>query len=164
MSSSPPPTANEIAPVLSAEALAECELLEVMSSSPPPLNDDEDEGEVLADEDLPSTSTTVLLTTPSVLRNQLTVARRKATQFKLHPYQRDLVEEFVKVIGLFWTIPFSYMYLQGSSEFKQTMLYIEMFVVENQATALKAAAPPFVSSVQLLVSYMQFSWPVAEHF
>jgi len=31
------------------------------------------------------------------LRNELVVAQRKAAQFRLHPYQCDVVEEFVKV-------------------------------------------------------------------
>jgi hypothetical protein len=46
------------------------------------------------------------------------------------------------------------------------MLYIQLCVVENQVACIKAAAPPFVSSAQLLVSTFfctLFLVPPAEH-
>jgi hypothetical protein len=87
-------------PGLSHEQLAERELLQLMSSSPPPPNglEDDEVDEFALDQD---TSSTFLETSPTPaasLRNELVVARRKAAQLKLHPYQRDTLEEFVKVM------------------------------------------------------------------
>jgi hypothetical protein len=96
------PTTNENSPGLSAEALAEREILAMMSSSPPLNgirgNNLEEVDESSLDTDTPSTPTTISLTTPATLRNRLAIARRKAAQLKLHPYQRDSVDEFVNVI------------------------------------------------------------------
>ena len=100
MSDSPLLTTDENSSGLSAEELAERELSEMMSSSPPAFNGvegDEEVDELSLDTEVPSTSTTVSLTPPASLRNQLAIARRKATQLKLHPYQRDSTEEFIKV-------------------------------------------------------------------
>jgi hypothetical protein len=46
----------------------------------------------------PATSSAPLSTSAGSLRNELVVARRKAAQLKLHPYQCNAVEEFIKVV------------------------------------------------------------------
>lgn len=87
-------------PGLSAEELAEREVLEMMSSDPPGAQHEFEEDEVdelSSDQDAPMTPVAPL-TPAAVLRNELVYARRKASQLKLHPYQRDAIEEFVKVI------------------------------------------------------------------
>lgn len=95
--SSPSPSSTP-GPGLSAEELAEREVLEMMSSDPPQLESEEDEVDQLSsDQDAPTTPVAPL--TPAAgLRNELVYARRKASQLKLHPYQHDAIEEFVKVV------------------------------------------------------------------
>jgi hypothetical protein len=71
-----------------------------MSSPPPssgPAEDDDEVSEFDLDRDVAAVSS---VTTAASLRNDLVVARRKATQLKLHPYQHDAVEEFSKVVYL----------------------------------------------------------------
>jgi len=87
-------------PGLSAEELAERELLEMMSSDPPQ-PEEEDELDQLSDHDAPTTPLVTPLTSAASLRNELVYARRKASQLKLQPYQRDALEEFVKVLYYF---------------------------------------------------------------
>jgi len=88
---------------LSPEAVAERELLAMMSSPPPPNSLEDDEVDQLdLDQDAPAgTPSAPPLTSAASLRNELVVARRKAAQLKLHPYQCNAAEEFVKVVYLF---------------------------------------------------------------
>lgn len=88
---------------LSHEERAQRELDDMMSSLDPPRNSpaaadgDEDTSEEPEGPILPLTP---LLTSASALRNALVMARRKSIQAKLHPYQRDVVDGFVKVTTL----------------------------------------------------------------
>ena len=151
---------------LSPEAVAERELLATMSSPPPPNSLEDDEVDQLnLDQDAPAgTPSAPLLTSAASLRNGLVVARRKAAQLKLHPYQCNAAEEFVKVAYLFQPL---YMIrlacthdtdFQGSSGFKQMMLYIQLCAVENQIAGIKTAAPLFACSPQLWVNLFLHSF------
>jgi hypothetical protein len=53
---------------------------------------------------------------------------------------------------------------KGSSMFKQMMLFVQLCAVENIISGIKSAAPPFVSSPQLLVSNFLDSSTMAEPF
>ena len=88
---------------LSPEAVAECELLAMMSSPPLPNSLEDDEVDQLdLDQDAPAgTPSAPPLTSAASLRNELVVARQKAAQLKLHPYQCNAAEEFIKVVYLF---------------------------------------------------------------
>jgi len=89
-------------PGLSAEELAEREFREMMSSdAPQPEPEDDEVDQLSSDQDAPMTSPVAPLTSAASLRNELVYARRKASQLKLHPYQRDAIEEFVKVMHYF---------------------------------------------------------------
>ena len=89
----------DMGPGLSPEEVAERELRRMMSSPPPSFTPDDDEVDELAlAQDAPTASLALPLTSTAGL---LLVARRKAAQHKLHPYQRDAAEEFVKVIYYF---------------------------------------------------------------
>src|ERR1700678_2892718 len=136
---------------LSNEERAERELRLMMSSSPLALSNSHQDDDVdeLSLNQGPTAST---LTSAATLRNELIVARRKSTQLKLHPYQRDAVEEFVKVehhstCRFILTICF-----QGSSMFREMTIFTHICALENSISTIKSAAPPFVSSPQLMVS------------
>lgn len=105
MSDTRPPTpSGDSSSGLSPEAVAERELLATMSSPPPPNShgDSDDEVDQLdLDQDSLATPSVPLLTSAASLRNELVVARRKAAQLKLHPYQCNAAEEFVKVAYFF---------------------------------------------------------------
>lgn len=98
---------------MSAQELAELELRRIMSESPPPRDNSEgdnhdevDELDQDSDEPGPSgiitTSTNLELTTSAILRREIASARRRADQMKLHPYQRNLIEEIIKVFSFFF--------------------------------------------------------------
>lgn len=89
-------------PGLSAEELAECELREMMSlDAPQPEPEDDEVDQLSSNQDVPTTSPVAPLTSAASLRNELVYACRKAAQLKLHPYQHDVIEEFVKVMHYF---------------------------------------------------------------
>lgn len=71
-------------PGLSPEEIAENDLRDRMSS--PPLGDGFDDDQPALDQDSPTPSSTLLLTSAASMRNELVVAHRKAAQLKLHPY------------------------------------------------------------------------------
>ncbi|KAG5635895.1 hypothetical protein H0H81_009736 [Sphagnurus paluster] len=128
---------NDAGSGLSAEELAERELLEMMSSNPTQPEEDDETDQLASDLDTPAAS---LVAPAASLRNELVYARQKATQLKLHPYQRDAVDEFVK----------------SASVTKQILLFIQLCAVENMVVGIKTAAPPFVSSPQLLENIKSF--------
>ena len=72
----------------------------LVSHLKPPSNslDDNEVDELDLDQYSPATSSAPLSTSAGSLRNELVVARRKAAQLKLHPYQCNAVEEFIKVV------------------------------------------------------------------
>ena len=103
MSDTRPPTpSGDSSSGLSPEAIAERDLLATMSSPPPPNSiEDDDMDQLDLDQDSPATSSAPLLMSAASLRNELVVAWQKAAQLKLHPYQCNAVEEFVKVVYFF---------------------------------------------------------------
>lgn len=97
MSDSPSPTPiADPNPSLSPEEIAENDLRDRMSSPSP--GDGLDDDQLAFDQDSPTPSSALLLTSAASMRNELVVARRKAAQLKLHPYQCTALEEFVKVV------------------------------------------------------------------
>jgi hypothetical protein len=73
----------------------------MMLSNPTQPEDDDETDQLASDLDTPVASSVALSTPAASLRNELVYARRKATQLKLHPYQHDTVDEFVKVMYYF---------------------------------------------------------------
>lgn len=150
--SSSAPTSPRTSPApgsgLSREELAERELREMMDASPVSSNGlqglGEDDMDAL-DLDDPhggglTVSATISSTPATSIRQDIVTARRKVVQLKLHPYQRDSVEEFIK----------------ASSTLCQLLLFIQLCAVENQILNLKSAAAPFVSSPPLLENIKSF--------
>lgn len=93
-------------PGLSAEELAERELRALMSSPPSTigvqaLGEDDVDGLDLEQSGGLAVSSTSSSTSVASIRQDLVMARRRAVQLKLHPYQREAVEEFIKVIPVF---------------------------------------------------------------
>ena len=108
------------------------------------------------------------LTPAACLHNELVYAHRKASQLKLHPYQHNAIEEFVKVMYHFQQLAYVQIFahnlsLQSSSVLKQISLFIQLCTVENMVSTINLmAAPPFVSSPQLLVNRSTMSIPVSD--
>lgn len=159
-----PPTLPAPVSGLSPEELAERELQAMMDNSPVSSNGPQGLGEdniEALDLDQPQAGGVTIASTFSSMSaasicQDLVVAHQKAAQLKLHPYQRDSVEEFVKVMSRFpHAVRFVFMVnLQASSMQRQILLFIQLCAVENQISSLKSAAAPFVSSLPLLVSIL----------
>lgn len=104
--SRPPSPSSSPDPGLSAEDLAERELRALMSSPPSTIGVQgfgEDDMDALDLEQSGGLAVASVSSSTSVasIRQDLVMARRRAVQSKLHPYQREAVEEFIKVIPVF---------------------------------------------------------------
>lgn len=122
-----------------------------MSTSEPPFNDN-DVDELAFDQNVPTMS--LASTSAASLHNELVVAWQEVAQLKLHPYQHDTVEEFVKVVYHFRPLSLIQMCTHNKlSGVFQMMLFIQSCVVKNLIMSIKTAAPPFVSLPQLLNIY-----------
>jgi len=117
----------------------------------------------------PADSTAASSMVPSMsagsIRQDLVTAHQKA--HKLHPYQREAVEEFIKVMSwfqLFSAVDMLLTNLQSSPMLCQLFHFIQLCTVENQIAGLKSVALPFVSSAPLLVRYFVIMFPISNLF
>ena len=140
---------------LSNEELVQRELMAMMSSTSPRSGSPAPD-EPIADQDgplIPPGLVGPFLITQTTLCNELIVAHQMSIQLKLHPYQHDTIEEFVRVKTLVCCNTNSYsIHLEGSLMFHDVMLLAHICALENQISTIKYAAPPFISPPQLIVN------------
>lgn len=89
---------------------------------------------------------------PCPRSNELVSARRFAARHKLHPYQREAVEEFVKVLlsATVFTLKLIYQ-SQDTIVGQQIKLFIKQCELGNKLDGLLMVAPPFSVSKPLMV-------------
>jgi len=74
------------------------------------------------------------------VQNDTVAVRRLVERFKLHPYQRTGVEEFVK----------------SSSLFRDAQIFVQQCALDNKLDSLLSATPPFTISAPLHLNMKSF--------
>ncbi|RDB24379.1 hypothetical protein Hypma_008505 [Hypsizygus marmoreus] len=156
--SSPSPHQPIPTPVLSPSEAARLELQAILRAPSPDEEDVEQDGNVNmgsqagSNDQVSQTQSehgngaTATSSQPLVLslRNELAHAKRRAVHYKLAPYQKDLTNDFVKMMSLA----------------REVELFVALCALDTKVQSIVIAAPPFSISAPLLENIKSYSMAV----